>query len=171
MDNLYFKKLPSDDLPTVTGSDVVLAETASGGLKLIDSDGVHSFLFAENVFRKNELVIRTDDVSPASYLGGTWEKIGQGRMLIGANEQFPLGSTGGEATHTLTIQELPSHNHHLGWSDGSVSIPLTFLAMAQSFRNPGDAGTNNINTTYTGEGLPHNNMPPYLAVNIWQRIA
>lgn len=49
--------------------------------------------------------------NPATLLGfGTWAAI-QGRMLIGASSTYPATSTGGAATHTLTVSELPSHTH------------------------------------------------------------
>lgn len=51
------------------------------------------------------------NTNPASRLGfGTWSAI-QGRMLIGASSAYPATSTGGAATHTLTVSELPSHTH------------------------------------------------------------
>ena len=49
--------------------------------------------------------------NPATLLGfGTWSAI-QGRMLIGASSAYPATSTGGAATHTLTVSEMPSHSH------------------------------------------------------------
>ena len=49
--------------------------------------------------------------SPASLLGfGTWSRI-QGRMLIGASSTYSATSTGGAATHTLTVSEMPTHTH------------------------------------------------------------
>lgn len=51
------------------------------------------------------------NTNPASRLGfGTWSAI-QGRMLIGASSAYPATSTGGSATHTLTVSEMPSHSH------------------------------------------------------------
>ena len=51
------------------------------------------------------------NTNPATRLGfGTWTAI-QGRMLIGASSAYPATSTGGAATHTLTISEMPSHSH------------------------------------------------------------
>ena len=49
--------------------------------------------------------------SPATLFGfGTWAKI-EGRFLLGANSTYSLGSTGGAATVTLTINQIPAHNH------------------------------------------------------------
>lgn len=52
-----------------------------------------------------------DATSPADIFGGTWERLPEGRMLIGASGSYPAGNVGGNATHTLTVDELPSHNH------------------------------------------------------------
>lgn len=49
--------------------------------------------------------------NPATLLGfGTWSAI-QGRMLIGASSAYPAGSTGGAASHVITVAEMPSHSH------------------------------------------------------------
>lgn len=51
------------------------------------------------------------NTNPSTLLGfGSWSAI-QGRMLIGASSAYPATSTGGAATHTLTVNELPSHTH------------------------------------------------------------
>lgn len=44
--------------------------------------------------------------SPASSIGGTWTQLKT--FLYGANT---AKQTGGEATHTLTVNEMPSHAH------------------------------------------------------------
>lgn len=49
--------------------------------------------------------------SPAVLFGfGSWTKI-EGRFLLGANATYGLGSTGGAATVTLTVNQIPAHNH------------------------------------------------------------
>lgn len=49
--------------------------------------------------------------SPATLFGfGSWTKI-EGRFLLGANSTYGLGSTGGAATVTLTVNQIPAHNH------------------------------------------------------------
>ena len=51
-----------------------------------------------------------DPTSPASFIGGTWERV-EGEFIMGASSAFPVGTTGGSATHTQTVAEMPSHNH------------------------------------------------------------
>lgn len=104
-----------------------------------------------------------------SIYGGTeWRKI-EGMFLLGASAKYPIDSTGGEATHKLTVTEMPAHAH--------------FATVDTSF-HPAPGGTNNnawaINAssqspnngiTSTGGGAAHNNMPPYKTVYIWERTA
>lgn len=51
-----------------------------------------------------------DPTSPASFIGGAWERV-EGEFIIGASSAYPVGTTGGSATHTQTVAEMPSHNH------------------------------------------------------------
>lgn len=57
------------------------------------------------------IYMSVNETSPATLFGGTWEALDQGRVLIGAGTTYPAGSEGGEATHTLTTDEMPSHTH------------------------------------------------------------
>ena len=62
------------------------------------------------------------DTDPGQLFGGTWEPLNEGRVLIGANSTYAVGSTGGESTHKLTVNEMPSHNHGGSFSgSGSTS--------------------------------------------------
>lgn len=47
-----------------------------------------------------------DPTSPASFIGGTWERV-EGKFIMGASDTYPAGSSGGSATHILTASELP----------------------------------------------------------------
>ena len=48
----------------------------------------------------------SDNTSPASLFGGTWETI-SGKFLLSASDAHWAGATGGEETHSLTVAELP----------------------------------------------------------------
>jgi len=63
------------------------------------------------VYPVGSIYMSAVNISPASFLGGTWQAIEQGRMLMAAGSSWQAGTTGGNAYHTLTIAELPAHNH------------------------------------------------------------
>ena len=107
----------------------------------------------------------------AVYGGTTWVKI-EGRFLLGQSSSYAINSTGGEAMHTLTIAEMPSHTHVVanymsvvGWEKESPSY--SYL----NNTNDGWVGSYNPSSKATGGSGPHNNMPPYQVVYIWERTA
>lgn len=82
----------------------------------------------------------------------------RGRTVIGKSSSYPLGSMGGEATHTLTVAEMPSHRH--GGDEKAWVAPGSpgQIVVAD------DASGNDWYTTYVGGGQPHNTMQPYIAL-------
>ena len=115
------------------------------------------------------IYISVGSTSPAVLFGGTWEQIEDRFLLAKGSTYTTLEATGGEATHTLTTQEMPSHKHVVGQPTSADNI---------SFENGGNTapavGMNcvmNGETEATGGGQAHNNMPPYLVVNVWKRTA
>ena len=103
--------------------------------------------------------------NPNTLLGyGTWSQL-KDRFLLGAGNTYTNGNTGGSATHTLTINEIPSHTH-------------TYTARLQSYHCADgspcyltDTAQSTYNTGSAGGGQAHNNMPPYLVVYMWKRTA
>ena len=132
------------------------------------------------IFPVGFIVHLTTDVDPAEYFGGNWQRI-KGRFLLAADEEtYPAGSTGGEAEHTLTVEEMPKHRHSSdsymnGYPNSNVMLRIgdysTWINEGNAYNNNPDTGQNGqIRTSYVGGGQPHNNMPPYRAVYIWERI-
>ena len=120
---------------------------------------------------------------PNEHFGGTWERI-RNRFLWAATENGVMGETGGEESHTLTVSEMPSHNGHL--SAGIVGTTPYEKGNYKGFLNSstmtayGDIGRGwNVHagnemhpaSEAVGGGQPHNNMPPFIQVAMWQRIA
>ena len=81
---------------------------------------------------------------------------------MGASTTSPIGTTGGEAAHVLTVDELPSHNHICKTTSGTSTDGVNKIQAS--------AGTNlktaqTAATTNTGSGQGHNNIPPFVAIN------
>ena len=94
-----------------------------------------------------------DPTSPASFIGGTWERV-EGEFIMGASSAYPVGTTGGSATHTQTVAEMPSHNHsgstgsagshsHSAWTGGAGGHSHTVSAATATNMAafPGGTGT------------------------------
>ena len=116
------------------------------------------------LFPLGYIYITTSSTSPAEIFGGAWERI-KDVFLLSAGNLYTVGSTGGEATHKLTIEEMPSHSHELNdiginWSAG----PLEYSTQVSS------QSSRVFETNKVGGDQAHNNMPPYLAVYMWRRI-
>lgn len=116
----------------------------------------------------------------AIYGGTSWSKI-EGRFLLGASSSYAINSTGGEATHTLTISEMPSHNHASSTKKGAIPCWDNKASSTGKYYGLYDGSLayqssyaydiNTTSTSYAGGNQKHNNMPPYKAVYIWERTA
>jgi hypothetical protein len=82
-----------------------------------------------------------------------------GRQIIGTSGAYPFGSTGGAATHALTIPEMPSHNHGFTGTAGEDVANRWYLTSGGT-----DIGANNVTTAYTGGNQPHTVMDPYIVL-------
>lgn len=138
---------------------------------------LHSMLagYWKTIYPIGSIYISTSSTfNPQTTWGGRWRKTADGRCLIGANDTYPLGTTGGEAEHTLAENELPLiEGHAFGVATYSSENSGHFNIKKENPCNlNAGGGTNDLSDMYFGFGanLPHNNMQPYLAVYIWERI-
>lgn len=144
----------------------------------------------DNVYPVGSIYMNVNSTNPGTLFGGTWEQI-QGRFLLGMSSSYPAGSQGGEATHTLTVSEMPTHGNHLmqgglyteladnqsndsSYRNNTLYLPKTAFTPTDNF-NRGwkdwNGGEMYPAGTLKGGGQSHNNMPPYLSVYIWKRTA
>lgn len=134
------------------------------------------------------LFFTSDDRNPDVILFGggysKWKRI-EGRFIYGASENRPIGQTGGEESHTLTLQEMPTHNHkgfywayenENGWqvdlNVGTIGYGLTWQGAGGTLTNGHGNGDpeKNLQTGSRGAGQAHNNLPPFAVYAIWERI-
>lgn len=123
----------------------------------------------DNVYPVGSIYMNVNSTNPGTLFGGTWERI-QGKFLLGMSSSYPAGSQGGEASHTLTVSEMPNHTHSIigysasgndySGSDADLSFNYNSTMVGWSGR-----------TASEGDSQAHNNMPPYLSVYIWKRTA
>lgn len=85
------------------------------------------------------------------------------KFVLGAGNSYSVGATGGEATHTLTIEEIPSHSHSISYGRHGGTGQTTSVVFDDSKYTEA--------TSEEGGGAAHNNMPPYYALCYIQRIA
>lgn len=117
---------------------------------------------ADALWPVGAIYLSTASTSPQTLFGGTWTRI-QDRFLLCAGSTYAAGKTGGEAEHTLTVSEMPSHAHQALCGAGSAS---NGFGAGSTF-----SGSTVATTRETGGNAAHNNMPPYLAVYAWRRTA
>ena len=113
------------------------------------------------------LFISTANISPATLFGGTWERI-KDTFLLAAGDTYAAGTTGGEATHTLTVEEMPEHYHRFNTDVNATEHSEKLDVYSYSGYKTAYTETGTYNT---GGNQPHNNMPPYLVVYVWKRTA
>lgn len=160
-----------------------------------------------------------NSTNPMTLFGGTWEQI-RDRFLLACGDNYSSGQTGGSATHshiqgstgkasgstgtasgntgshTLTVDEIPSHKHLLcsnvgstsgndkstGWTPNSdvvnVTTPKTGYDITATGGGKGHTHTLNNHTHSLNEHThtnPNTNsassMPPYVTVYMWKRTA
>ena len=116
------------------------------------------------MFKVGYVWISYTNTSPSGLVGGTWTPI------TGRFPYFNAGTgTGGSNTHTLTVGEMPEHNHAtvVKGKSGNVSEGAGYTVPIYN-----DYGSDYAGMTATaGGGKPHNNMPAYQTLYAWRRTA
>lgn len=122
------------------------------------------------------IYISTSSQNPSEYIGGTWERCAQGKTLIGEgtgtdsnNTQkiFRIDEQGGEYTHTLTIAEMPNHNH----VNSGYYAPERFSSPRKADYGQGGAFVTGDaeEIKSAGGNQQHNNIQPYIVTYMWKR--
>ena len=142
------------------------------------------------VYPVGSIYISTSSENPGNIYGGTWEEYGKGRTLVGVDSSDPDFSTveklGGEKSHTLTIDEMPSHNHvermfldQSGYSSVKPAGYAYYIYSTQSSNVITWTNTKLSNVNYwkigvtedKGGSQAHNNLQPYITTYMWKRTA
>lgn len=139
-----------------------------------------TILTALDIYPIGAIYLSVVSTDPSTYFGGTWVRVGEGRMLVGhsttdstfeaSSNDFSTQNTGGATSKTLSVSEMPAHSHHLlkySFSDGN-----DFGGAATGNDNiSNDPDTQNLETNSVGSGASFSLMNPYLVVFMWRRTA
>lgn len=100
-----------------------------------------------------------DSTDPGTLFGGTWVAIGAGRALVAAGGGFAVGSEGGSDTHTLTVEEMPSHAHTAWTGEAGLHghAARTDTANLTGSFNPGGLGVTASGICSLGAGKQPSN--------------
>lgn len=135
----------------------------------VDGFAISKLTILNMIYPVGSIFISTSSANPATTMGGTWTRYGQGRVLVGVNESdtdfSTAGKTGGEKTHLQTVDEMPSHTH--GFRGGGEN---NYVRVEPS-STYGYSGNSDKTTNATGGNKPFNIMQPYITTYMWLRTA
>ena len=135
----------------------------------IKSDiGVDTQTIIDTIYPMGSIYITLNQTSPSKLFPGTYWKQIKNRFLLSASSTYSASSVGGEATHTLTKNEMPNHQHSIWFPNGGGEQSAEIGYPEVGSRNTYYAEASK--TSGTGGGAAHNNMPPYLVVYMWERV-
>ena len=173
----------STSLATVATSGAYSDLTGTPNLATVATSGSYADLSNKPSIPTNTSIIdliypvgsyywNSNSTSPATLFGvGTWTQI-TNQFVFAAGGDYASGDTGGEATHTLTIQEMPSHDHRCITNELLNVYGGPFESDVGPASGHGYAYPFYYSFTGTkGGGQAHNNMPPYIVAYCWRRDA
>lgn len=144
----------------------LMVNTITTNQNLINTTDIYNLIYPVG-----SIYMSVNQASPSTLFGGTWEQI-KDTFLLAAGDSYNLLATGGEANHTLNINEMPSHAHGIRFKGFTLAPnPAGYFVLRRNEGADSFDGTDDDGAMYAGGNQAHNNMPPYLAVNMWKRTS
>lgn len=152
------------------GSDAVNLEFVTALAKVLVPVG---YIFQWDPVADSGVDLSTPEKVANHFGFGTWEQI-KDTFILAAGDDYIASTTGGNASHTLTVEEMPSHTHGVDfWSrdagDAGFDENYTPATLFQYWNRPTERRY--AETASSGENQPFSIMPPYKCVYVWKRIA
>lgn len=127
----------------------------------------------DTIYPVGSIYMSVNATNPSELFGGTWAAWGSGRVPVGVDTSdsdfSTIEKTGGEKTHELSINEMPSHTHANYAKRTNVTINSSGNTIISCHRSNTGASTGD-NIGKTGSNAPHNNLQPYITCYMWKRI-
>ena len=166
-----------ESLGTVNLGTVSYALSANvEGSVLTYENGTTSFQSLLNaVFPVGSVYFSVNDTDPSNLFRGSWRSIAQGRFIAAVGvgddgtdkETISSGETIGSYRHTLTIDEIPNHNHDVGGDFEKFGRTNSSRKLSVGSNLTAPKGI----TSFVGGDASHNNIPPAFGLYVWERIS
>ena len=145
---------------------------------------INKELILDLVYPIGSVYMSINSTSPATFIGGTWERI-QGRFLYAGDTDIIPGSEGGAIKHqhkyvvySLVSKEVTGTANATNNGEEKPSVPRKELSTGNSWNINSKLGdgsawnyTDGIQYSSTGTTSMESGMPPYLSVYIWKRVS
>lgn len=190
-DNATFASGAVDNVSTQLSSGSIIVKDGGVSTTKIADSAVTAAKIASNALTAaypvgSIYMNATNATNPATLLGfGTWVAFGAGKVPVGIDSgdtDFDTAEeTGGAKTHTLSIGEMPAHDH----VPNRNTYGTNNILLRRNANGSGSAGSidstvgepdvsNSGNFDFPeieGNGDAHNNLQPYIVVHMWKRTA
>lgn len=181
-------------IPDTKGQNIIDAinenQTNEKYVQLKDENSLKTYLLAY-IYPIGSIKMTAENINPSTYLGGTWEAWGAGKVPVGVDttdtDFATVEKTGGEKKHILTSNEMPVHQHMTMYDYYGATYlkgELVKMSGTPSFEKEknkncyivSQSGANLDNnyvatTGYAGSDGGHNNLQPYITCYMWKRTA
>ena len=151
---------------------IVLSSSVIVGNHLLNKNSTLDIMFSDisnyvlNKLRPvGSIYISDASTNPSSLFGGTWEAYAPARTLLTTTNYSEVGQTGGSFTHTLTVNEMPSHNHNMNYY--KKANQYLYTGTGDTVIGGSTSSTHTVGNT--GGGKAHNNTQPYEVCYMWKR--
>ncbi len=140
------------------------------------NDSVHGSI-SLSAYPIGSIYLSISDTSPALLFGGTWEKI-KNKFLVGAGEEYSIGTQGGSSYHTHGLTQAYAKTAFIGGQGAAIigsyvnrGDTYSYDAQKYVFGTSATSSPTNYYTELDGYTDEATNIPPYLTVNMWKRIS
>lgn len=162
------------DIQTVASNVEGIRETSKEAYdKSVEAMKTAQQVTFDTIYPVGSIYMSVNATNPSELFGGTWVAWGSGRVPVGVDTSdsdfSTIEKTGGEKTHELSINEMPSHTHANYAKRTNVTINSSGNTIISCHRSNTGASTGD-NIGKTGSNAPHNNLQPYITCYMWKRI-
>ncbi len=125
---------------------------------------------ANMIYPVGSIYMSVNSVDPSTLFGGSWVRI-QDTFLLAAGSSHAAGSTGGSESHKHVAPiGYNTSNNWMGISYAQGDVTMNVNGSFANYASALTTGSASVNWKLA-KTSPESNMPPYLAVYVWQRTA